>query len=47
MTMKPEFHREIDAGRDALALIDAAITKDERVAAFLIDNWKDDPEPLI
>lgn len=45
--MQPEILCEIDAGRDALAAIDAAIDGDGAAFQFLLSEWLNDPEPLL
>lgn len=45
--MNPEATEEIDAARDALALIDAALDGNNETAQLLVGNWSDNAGVLL
>lgn len=45
--MNPEAAEEIDAARDALALVDAALSGDNPAAQCIVGQWVDDGSVLL
>lgn len=45
--MNPEVIEELDAARDALALVDAALSGDDAAAQLIVAQWADDGSVLL